>query len=623
MSEQDKAAPAAPPRLARAWFALAQAALGLSALFAVFLVIARTPFLGQGAAVFRTALVLHVDLAVLVWFLALAAGIWALTAAGSAGIWRWASFALAAAGALAMVAASAASDALPILANYVPLLDHPLYLAGLALFALAIAASGLLALPGIWRSQQPWRRAALLSVAALLVAMLVFAIDLATTTSIDPISIDSLLWGAGHSLQFVHILLLMAAWQVLGQAVLATRPRLQRALPWLQWLAFLPVLLAIPIALTVPVGTVEYRLWFTALMRWGAWPGAALLCLALSVGLLRLRRQRKLDDDEKALALSLFLFTLGCLLGTTIRGESLAVPAHYHGTVGAITLAYLAWLRRIAADFGIAGKQSSAARRLPLLYGSGIALLVAGLGVAGYLGIPRKAPHVDLGVDNAGYLAAMGVAGLGGFLALSAVLAIVGLACRAAYRNWRPDAGKGGRDIRPWAIASAILLVVGGGWALEFLPGNAMNDNFSPRRHAAEKIRADIDTRFQQGVMMLHAKQYDHALTAFHRVLQLAPEMPEAYVNMGFALLGLQRYKEARDFFESATMLRRNQVNAYYGLAVALEGMGDLEGALGAMQAYAHLAKDNDPFRIKAEGAIWEWRETLEARTIAGKKRNN
>jgi tetratricopeptide (TPR) repeat protein len=623
MSETDKAALAAPPSpLAGAWFALALAALGLSALFAVFLVIARTPFLGQGAAVFRTALVLHVDLAVLVWFLALAAGAWAL-AATAAGAWHWTAFGLATLGALAMLAATAASDALPILANYVPLLDHPLYLAGLALFALAIAASGLLALPGIWRSTQPWRRAALLSVAALLVAMTVLAIDLTTTASIDPVSIDSLLWGAGHSLQFVHILLLMAAWLVLGQAAAAKLPRLQHALPWLYGLAFLPVLLAPLIALTVPVGTVEYRLWFTALMRWGAWPGAALLCLALAFGLLRLRQERRLDDDEKALALSLFLFALGCLLGTTIRGESLAVPAHYHGTVGAITLAYLVWLRRFAGHFGIAAEQLAAARKLPLLYGGGIALLVAGLGAAGYLGIPRKAPHIDLGLDNAGYLAAMGVAGLGGFLALAAVLAIVAFGCRALYRSWRPDSGKGQRDIRPWAIASAILLVVGGGLALEYLPGSTSNGGFSPRRHAAEKIRADIDTRFQQGVMMLHAKQYEHALTAFHRVLQLAPEMPEAYVNMGFALLGLQRYKEARDFFESATVLRRNQVNAYYGLAVALEGMGDLEGAIGAMQAYAHLAKEDDPFRLKAEGALWEWRETLAARAAAGKKPNH
>jgi tetratricopeptide (TPR) repeat protein len=90
--------------------------------------------------------------------------------------------------------------------------------------------------------------------------------------------------------------------------------------------------------------------------------------------------------------------------------------------------------------------------------------------------------------------------------------------------------------------------------------------------------------------------------------------MPEAYVNSGFALLGMKRLKEARDFFESATLLRRNQVNAYYGLAVVLEDMGDLEGALGAMRTFVHLAQADDPFRRKAESAIWEWQETLAGR---------
>jgi hypothetical protein len=65
-------------RLAHAWFALALFALGASALLAIVLVAARTPFLGLGGGFFRTALVLHVNLGVIVWFLAAAAGVWTL-----------------------------------------------------------------------------------------------------------------------------------------------------------------------------------------------------------------------------------------------------------------------------------------------------------------------------------------------------------------------------------------------------------------------------------------------------------------------------------------------------------------------------------------------------------------
>lgn len=128
-------------------------------------------------------------------------------------------------------------------------------------------------------------------------------------------------------------------------------------------------------------------------------------------------------------------------------------------------------------------------------------------------------------------------------------------------------------------------------------------------RHApaTDPARQEIHQRFQQGVVMLHAKQHEHAMTAFHRVLQLDPALPEAHANMGFALIGLERYAAARDFFESAVALRRDQVNAYYGLAVALEGLHDRQGAIGAMRTFVHLTPPDDPYLRKAQAALWEW----------------
>ena len=85
--------------------------------------------------------------------------------------------------------------------------------------------------------------------------------------------------------------------------------------------------------------------------------------------------------------------------------------------------------------------------------------------------------------------------------------------------------------------------------------------------------------------------------------------MPEAHANMGFALLGLGRPAQARDFFESAIELRREQMNAYYGLAVALEALTDVNGAIGAMPTYTHLAREDDPYLPKARAALWEWEQ--------------
>ncbi len=140
-----------------------------------------------------------------------------------------------------------------------------------------------------------------------------------------------------------------------------------------------------------------------------------------------------------------------------------------------------------------------------------------------------------------------------------------------------------------------------------------------PVRHAEEARKAEIDARFKQGVVMLHAKRYEHAAVAFHRVLELAPEMPEAHVNMGFTLLGQKENAMAESFFKGAIALRPGQANAYYGLALALEAQGDLPGALGAMRAYLHLTPPDDRYVGKARATLLRWEADMEKITTARK----
>jgi predicted Zn-dependent protease len=153
------------------------------------------------------------------------------------------------------------------------------------------------------------------------------------------------------------------------------------------------------------------------------------------------------------------------------------------------------------------------------------------------------------------------------------------------------------KDVRFKALVATLAAVVFLGAFIVLLPGTGPRTMSNP----------EIEQRFTQGVLMLHAKQYEHALTAFHRVLALAPAMPEAHVNAGFALLGMNEAAAARAFFEAAIALRKEQLNAYYGLAVASEQLGDLPAARGAMRTYSHLARKDDPVRRKAEAALWEW----------------
>jgi tetratricopeptide (TPR) repeat protein len=154
-------------------------------------------------------------------------------------------------------------------------------------------------------------------------------------------------------------------------------------------------------------------------------------------------------------------------------------------------------------------------------------------------------------------------------------------------------------------IVVALALIAGSGGT------TATPERVSRLEHQRQMQQAEVRPRFEQAVLMLHAHRYDHAITALHRVLELAPEMPEAHVNMGYALLGLQRADAARGFFLAAIELRPSQANAYYGLALAAEAQHDYETALGGMRSFLHLATADDPHRVRARSALWEWEEKL------------
>jgi len=123
---------------------------------------------------------------------------------------------------------------------------------------------------------------------------------------------------------------------------------------------------------------------------------------------------------------------------------------------------------------------------------------------------------------------------------------------------------------------------------------------------------------FSAAVGHMQQGRYQQALDMWHKALLLAPDLPEIKVNMGFSLYELGEYATARDAFINAMEQNAYQANAYYGLAIASEKLGDLEGALGAMRSYIHLAAagDDDRFIRRARAALWEWETQLTERAI-------
>jgi len=198
--------------------------------------------------------------------------------------------------------------------------------------------------------------------------------------------------------------------------------------------------------------------------------------------------------------------------------------------------------------------------------------------------------------------------------------------------------GKAKRDVRVVSLLLTVLLVAGIGMLVNFLPFTKVPVGESPAPDAVERASRpnptaalgqlsdaeghvrdkQIAQRFEQAAYMLHAGQYDYALTALHDVLRLAPALPEAHVNMGYTLLGLERPEAARDFFDSAIKLRANQANAYYGLALARDQLGDLRGAVEAMRGFLAYAGGDDRYIPKARELITAWEEKLTSKASVG-----
>lgn len=616
-------------RLAAGWLLLALGALALSTLFALLLIASRTPWLGSlvtSGELFGRALVLHVGLAVVVWFMASAAAFWTLTSGVAANRPRWAALGLAGVGLSAMMLSLFFGAARPVLANYVPVLDHPVFLSGLGLFIAGVAFSGAAALGGLRRRAGEgaiWSLGGLLSVFAAVLALGAWVASIAMPgLPVDQSRFELLAWGPGHVLQFVHVILLMSVWTILCEKLSGQPVAPRRWLRALLVLATVPLLGVLFIYLAYPINNIDFRRAFTLLMSFGIWPAAALLALRVLLVLKRAERGVWKQPHAWALFFSALLFLLGCVLGAMIQTDSVMVPAHYHGTVGAVTLAYMAMGYRLLPAFGAPLGSSAMVRWQPLVYGSGLVILALALAWSGSLGVPRKTMHVDVMMEFPAYFSAMGLAGLGGLLAIVGAILFVWNVVRSIRGGRSASAGRAERrDIRWSALVLALGLTATIGAMLSYSSGDdsaaAVKSRVDPIQnadgHAAEMRSAEVSRRFAQGVALLNAKQFEAAASELHRVLKLAPNMPEAHVNMGFAMLGVQQYTMARDFFDSAIEINVDQLNAYYGLAMALESLGDVGGALGAMRTYVHLSKSDDPFLRKANAAIWEWEEDLKA----------
>lgn len=444
--------------LARRWLGLGLAALLGSGVFSILLVLARTPGINRwlpAGDFFRTALVVHVDLSVLVWFVSMAGLLWSLNlrpgpSLGGRLLGRWAWF-LCCLGALGMGLAPFVGSGEAIMANYIPMLDGWPFQWALGLFGLGTAA---LVVQALWRAMPvglavdgtgALRFGLHASVVATAVALLAFAWSLAVVPLGLPAKTyyEILFWGGGHALQFTWTLLMLVAWLVLVQACGGRVPLSPRMVLLLFLVALLSVFVTPLAYLMHEVSTVEHRQMHTWAMRLGGGLAIFPLVLAVVLALLPLRRLGAGQGPLRAALLaSMVLFSAGGLIGMTIAGSNVKIPAHYHGSIVGVTLALMGLVYHLLPQLGYGAVRGRLALAQPWLYGGGQLMHIIGLMWSGGYGVQRKVAGSEQVLRSASEVAGMAVMGLGGLLAIGGGLLFAVVVLRA-MRQRAPGCAEG------------------------------------------------------------------------------------------------------------------------------------------------------------------------------------
>ncbi len=435
-------------RLTTGWLLLGLAALVVGGLYTILIVLSRTPFFQEivpWTDFFHTALVVHVNLTVLVWFLAFAGVFWSYTNSRIGLVGGWSALILASLGTLIIVISPFTGESHPLMNNYVPVLQNTVFFVGLGVFG---AGFCLLVVRSCFTSFDSDNKtsgetslrfglfvavvASLFALGALLLSY--FGID----EGFEGLAYyDRLFWGSGHIIQFSHTQLMLVAWLWLASvsgACLRVSPRVTLLL---FLLGLQPVLAAPVIYLAFDVSSGDHLFWFIQLMKYGGAIAAVPIGAATILAIIeRWRPTPGFEIERNALLFSMLLFGVGGSIGFMISGSNVTVPAHYHGSIVGVTIAFMGITYHLLPQLGFNKVSGRIARWQPGLYGSGQLMHIIGLAWSGGYNVARKSTGAERGFEQ---VAGMGLMGFGGLISIIGGIIFLVLVYRSMTSTRTPN----------------------------------------------------------------------------------------------------------------------------------------------------------------------------------------
>jgi len=164
---------------------------------------------------------------------------------------------------------------------------------------------------------------------------------------------EYLFWGPGHVLQFSHTVLLLFSWVILIHYVGGKLPISEKTTRLLFLIMLLPLFYVIHIYVARDVFDPIHITEFTLLMKYG---GLFSIPLGLVIAWAFLTSKPEKNDENSAakaaLLTSVVLFATGGVIGFLIHGVNVVIPAHYHGSIVGVTLAFMGIAYYLLPKFG-------------------------------------------------------------------------------------------------------------------------------------------------------------------------------------------------------------------------------------------------------------------------------
>lgn len=413
------------------WMYLAISALAISGFYSIALVILRTPSISSffSKDIFKTTLVIHVDLSVVVWMLSIISSIWFFNTSNYKGILYKICddlFYIGVLGVVLIAISPIIATSNPVLNNYIPMLDNWCFILGVVIFGCSILVGAICTIMiQLYAKNDLIKTYNICSAIIVILMFLSFSLSYYGLEKI-PYQMDlhfyyeMFFWSGGHIMQFLFVEAIMIVWILLAEKFLNKTLYYQNLYSVLLILNMLLIIPSFYAHFKYSIDSAEFIEYFTSHMKY---------CGGLAPTFTFIIIMSEYTNSEKStinncFIASIMLFFLGGVIGLLISGTNVTIPAHYHGSIVGISIALMGF---VYMNLNI---DTKASRYQPYVYGMGQIIHISGLAWSGGYGVIRKLPGGEFPIDAK---IAMGIMGIGGLIAIIGGLMFVYICARKIY----------------------------------------------------------------------------------------------------------------------------------------------------------------------------------------------